>query len=80
MKKMKQVTVKDCEKFIKELFAKYQGKGIETNYFFKLAEARGLYVRGTYGSPISIALDNLTDVYTISDYKGNYLYSVFRLA
>ena len=35
MKKMKQVTVKDCEKFIKELFAKYQGKGIETNCFFK---------------------------------------------
>lgn len=80
---MKNLRVEWCENFIKAQFTKHHAflgpnAGIETNYFWKLAEASGLWVRGTYGSPMSMALGNLCKVDTVSDESGNYCYTVFR--
>ena len=36
-------------------------------------------VRGTYGTPMSSALEELTNVDIVSDDSGTYLFSVFRL-
>lgn len=74
-----------CKNFIKARFTKHHafpGKnaGIEVGYFWKMAEASGLWERGTYGTPMSKALEELTKVESILDENGNYLYSVFRLA
>lgn len=78
----KTVKVERCESFIKTLFAKRcddRIAGIETSYFWKLAEASGLWERGTCGTPMSTALEHLTKVESILDGDGNYIYSVFRL-
>ena len=82
---MKQIQVGWCENFIKARFTKHHAfpgpnAGIEVNCFWKMAEASGLWERGTYGSPMSIALSNLTKVEIVSDEDGNYCYSVFKLA
>lgn len=82
---MKNVKVEWCENFIKAQFTKHHAfpgpnAGIEVGCFWKLAEASGLWERGTYGSPMSIALSNLTKVEAISDDDGNYCYTVFKLA
>lgn len=81
---MKQVKVEWCENFIRARFTKHHafpgpGAGIEVNYFWKMAEASGLWERGSYGSPMSEALAKLTKVETIHDDQGNFLYHVFRL-
>ena len=39
-----------------------------------------LWDRGTYGSPMSEALGNLTVVDSVHDDEGNFLFNVFRLA
>lgn len=78
--KMKIVKVEWCENFIKAAFRKYRCKGIYTELFWTLAEESGLWERGTYGSPMSKALENITIVEAITDDEGNYLYSVFKLA
>ena len=46
---MKQVKVEWCENFIRSQFSErhYQCSGIEVNLFFYLAEAAGLWKRGT---------------------------------
>lgn len=77
----KNIKVEWCENFIKSRFKKIIGfgKGIETNCFFKMATEAGLYTPGTYGSPMSQALENLTEVKLIQDDKGNYLYYAFYL-
>lgn len=77
---MKEIKIEWCENWIKKTFSKLpQGvTGIETNYFFEMAEKSGLYVKGTYGTPISHALSELTFVDTITA-DGEYCYSVFRL-
>jgi len=77
----KNIKVEWCENFIKAQFKKLPGfaKGIERNCFFKMATEAGLYTPGTYGSPMSQALGNLTEVKMIQDDKGNYLYSAFYL-
>lgn len=79
---MKEIKVEWCENFIKSVFEKMpEGiTGIETNGFWKLAEKSGLWVRGTYGTPMSQALENLTKVETVKDANGNFAYHVFRLA
>lgn len=82
---MKHIKVEWCENFIKAQFTKHHAfpgpnAGIEVNCFWRAAEAAGLWVRGTYGSPMSVALSNLTKVETVSDDNGNYCYAVFRLA
>lgn len=75
------IKVEWCENFIKSVFKKipFEHGGIETNCFWNMAEKSGLWVRGTYGTPMSTALENLTEVETVSDCNGNFLYHVFRL-
>lgn len=78
---MKQVKVEWCENFVKAVFKKYvpEGGGIYTGCFWSLAEKSGLWERGTYGAPMSMALSNLTEVETIHDVEDNFLYNVFKL-
>lgn len=77
---MKKIKVEWCENFIKSVFDKRRCGGIYTELFWELAEKSGLWERGTYGSPMSVALSNLTEVKTVTDDDGNYLYTVYRLA
>ena len=78
---MKEVRVEWCENFIRSLFKKHvpEGGGIYTECFWDMAEKSGLWERGTYGTPMSRALENLTDVEIVQDDDENYKYSVFRL-
>lgn len=76
---MKNIEIEWCMNFIKKTFEKKKCKGIEVGCFWKMAEKSGLWERGTYGTPMSKALDILTRCETISDENGNYLFSVFRL-
>ena len=78
---MKQITVEQCENFIRSKFNKlpFPNSGIEINHFFKMADGAGLYEHGTYGSPMSNALSKLTTVEAIQDDEGNFLYHVFRM-
>jgi len=77
---MKEIKIEWCKNFINKTFGKLPKDvtGIETNCFFKMAEKSGLYVKGTYGTPISHALSELTCIDTIT-HDGKYSYSVFRL-
>ena len=70
-----------CEKFIKAMFEKLpEGiTKIETGYFWKMAEKSGLWIHGTYGTPMSEALSHLTTVEIVQDECGNYSYSVFKM-
>ena len=82
---MKQVKVEWCENFIRAQFTKHHAfpgpnAGIEVNCFWKMAEKSGLWERGTYGSPMTEALVNLTVVDSVHDDEGNFLFNVFRLA
>ena len=82
---MKHVKVEWCENFIRAQFTKHHAfpgpnAGIEVNCFWKMAEKSGLWERGTYGSPMSEALVNLTVVDSVKDDEGNFLFNVFRLA
>lgn len=79
---MKRVKVEWCRNFIKSVFAKipFENGGIEVNCFWNKAEKLGLWVQGTYGTPMSEALEELTKVEIVADENGNYLYTVFRLA
>lgn len=77
---MKNIKVDWCMNFIKKTFEKKQCRGIEVGCFWDMAERSGLWERGTYGTPMSKALEELTKVETISDENGNCLYTVFRLA
>ncbi|GAA6483260.1 hypothetical protein HLY09_30365 (plasmid) [Enterocloster bolteae] len=71
----KEIKVEWCENFIKSVFEKipFENGGIEINLFWDKAEKSGLWVRGTYGSPMSKALEKLVKVEILSDY------TVFRL-
>lgn len=76
---MKNIKIEWCRNFIKKTFEKKQCKGIEVGCFWDMAERSGLWERGTYGTPMSEALEELTEVEIISDKNGNHLYTVFRL-
>ena len=79
---MKQIKVEWCMNFIKSFFKKHciPGGGVKTNCFWKAAEKSGLWVRGTYGTPMSEALCELTKVEGVHNSEtGEYLYSVFKL-
>lgn len=78
---MKDIKIEWCENFIKSVFKKipFENGRIEINLFWNKAEKSGLWECGTYGTPMSQALEKLTIVETVSDEDGNYLYSVFRL-
>ena len=83
---MKEVKVEWCKNFIKAQFTKHHpfaGKptaGIEVGCFWKKAEASGLWVRGTYGTPMSEAVSELCKIVDVKDEDGNCIYSAFRLA
>ncbi|PXV88431.1 hypothetical protein C8E03_108158 [Lachnotalea glycerini] len=81
MKKTKNIKVEWCENFIKSTFGKIPkfAKGIETNCFFEMAEKSGLYIKGTYGSSMSKALENIAEVKIVQDDNGNYMYSTFYM-
>mgnify|MGYP006891719616 CR=1 FL=1 len=78
---MKEIKIEWCENFIKSVFEKipFENGGIEVNYFWKIAEASGLWERETYGYPMSQALENLTKIEIKSDVNNNYLYTIFKL-
>lgn len=78
---MKNIKVEWCENFIKSVFEKipFENGGIYTGLFWDKAEKSGLWIRGTYGTPMSEALEKLTRVEIVSDENGNFLYNVFRL-
>ena len=75
---MKKIKVEWCENWIKAQFKKlpFENGGIYTGLFWDKAEKSGLWVRGTYGSPMSEALEKLTKVETVHDNEGNFLYNV----
>ena len=77
---MKKIELEWCKNFIRKTFAKFPKgiTGIEVHLFWNLAEKSRLWIRGSYGSPMSEALSELTEVETISK-DGNFLYNVFRL-
>jgi len=79
---MKQIKVEWCKNWIKHTFEQlpFENGGIEIDCFWGMAEKSGLWARGTYGSPMSEALEEMVNVETIQDANGNFLYSVFRLA
>lgn len=58
----------------------FENGGIEVNCFWEKAEKSGLWVRGTFGSAMSLALEELTTVEIVNGDNGEYLYTVFRLA
>lgn len=77
---MKKIELEWCRNWVKKTFAKYPKgiTGIEVNLFWKLAEKSRLWTKGTYGTPMSDALYELTEVETIAE-DGKFLYNVFRL-
>ena len=79
---MKAIKVEWCENWIRSRFTKhlaFPGGGIEVGCFWAMAEESGLWLRGTFGSAMSIALEKLTNVETIHNNEGQFLYNVFRL-
>lgn len=71
--------IKASENYIKAFFKKHDCRGVYTECLFEDAARRGLYVPGTYGSPFSQALANVTEVEAIHDDNGEYIYSIFKL-
>ena len=77
----KNIKVEWCENFIKAVFRKHvpEGGGIYTGCFWDMAYKSGLWERGTYGTPMSEALEELTTVEAVKDANGNFAYHVFKL-
>lgn len=77
----KKIKVEWCENFIESKFKKLPEfvKGFETNCFFKMAAEAELYIPGTYGSPMSEALENLTEIKTVYNDNNEFLYHAFHL-
>lgn len=76
---MRKIKVEWCENFIKKTFAKYFATGIEVGCFWNMAEKSKLWERGTYGAPMSQALEKLTTVKAIKGNNGEILYYAFEL-
>lgn len=76
---MKQIKIEWCENFIRKTFEKYAPYNIEVNCFWDMAEKSGLWLRGTYGSPMSKALSKLVGIGTKSNESGDFLYNYFYL-
>lgn len=76
-----QIKVEWCENWIKARFKKMpEGiTGIERSLFFKEAEKAGLYVPGTYGSPMSEAMTKLLDFKAKHDENGEVTYFYFQM-
>ena len=67
------------KKFIELVFAKYPGKGIETNLFFRMAAEAGVYVPNTYGTIFGQTIEELCEVVSVADENGNFAYNAFYL-
>lgn len=76
---MKEIKVEWCMNFIRKKFEKLRCKGIMTGCFWDMAERSGLWERGTYGTPMSEALEALTEVGVELNEDGQRLYTYFRL-
>lgn len=79
---MKEIKVEWCKNWIQNKFDNHpiKGGGFECNHFWDMAEGAGLWIRGTYGTPMSKALSEMTRVETIQDADGNFGYNAFKLA
>ena len=67
-----------CENWLKKVFEKYPS--IECNLLFQLATKANLYTQGTYGSELSVALENVgTKVRSVSNSNGEFLYHAFYM-
>lgn len=81
------VKIEWCERFIRAQFGKHHpfsgpNAGIEVGCFWKAAESSGLWTRGTYGSPMSHALEKLVTVETKTatvNGKTVFCYNFFRM-
>lgn len=73
---MRKIKVEWCENFIKKTFAKLPdfATGIEIGCFWNMAEKSGLWERGTYNTPMTQALENLTSIKEVygKDWKVSY--------
>lgn len=78
---MKKIKVEWCMNFVKAAFRKHvpEGGGIYTGCFWDMAEKSGLWERGTYGTPMSEALEALTTVEVAKDVNGDFAYHFFKL-
>ena len=73
---MRKIKVEWCENFIKKTFEKLPefAKGLEIGCFWNMAEKSRRWTRGTYGSPMSQALEKLTTVKAVKGDKGELIY------
>lgn len=78
---MKKIKVEWCENFIKKTFAKLPefATGIEVGCFWNMAEKSGLWTRGTYNTPMTQALENLTSIKAVNGEDGKVSYYAFEL-
>lgn len=78
---MKNIKVEWCKNFIESVFKRHfpEATGIYTGLFWDMAEKSGLWERGTYGTPMSKALSELTTIEAAKDANGNFAYHVFKL-
>lgn len=78
----KEIKVEWCENWIKSQFKKLPSEngGIYVGLFWEMAEKSGLWVRESYGSPMSQALENLSKIESVCDNNGIFLYNIFKLA
>lgn len=81
MKDYKEMYVALCEDFIVDFFAEHckDGGGVEINCFWDAVEKSGLWIRGTYGTAMSEALERRVTLETSYDSNGIFCYNVFRL-
>lgn len=78
----KEIKVEWCENWIRSIFARhpFPGGGFELNLFWDKAEKSGLWERGTYGSPMSQAVEKLCRFETVNNDNGEFLFHVIKLA
>ena len=78
---MKKIKVEWCENFIKKTFAKLPefATGIEVGCFWNMAEKSGLWTRGTYNTPMTQALENLTSLKEVYGEDRKVSYYAFEL-
>lgn len=75
----KRTDLSRCKMFIRNQFKKHDCIGIECECMFNMAADAGLYVKGTYGTDMSKALEELCDVHHRHDENGAWIYNVFVL-
>lgn len=74
-----ELKIKACKEFIKDVYKNKDCRGVLVSLMFDMAEREGIYDKGTYGTPFSIALKETTIIECVHDASGQYLYSIFVL-